>query len=62
MDNDFLVWQQQVPIYAAYLYDAVQIYIRALADTMKSNESVADGRAIVQKIRKKTYKSKTDIN
>lgn len=54
-------FQQIVPIYAAYLYDAVQIYIGALADALESNRSITDGRAIVRKIRNRTYKSKPSV-
>ncbi|XP_052766040.1 guanylate cyclase 32E-like [Mya arenaria] len=47
----------QVPIYAAYLYDAVHTYALALHQHLQEGGDVRNGTAIVSNIRNKTYTS-----
>ncbi|KAK9736393.1 Protein tyrosine and serine/threonine kinase [Popillia japonica] len=46
-----------VPIQAAYLYDAVMIYARALTEVFENNEDPRNGTAILQKILNRSYHS-----
>jgi len=47
----------QVPIYAAYLYDAVNVYARALEEALEKGVNPRNGSAIVERIRGRTYDS-----
>ncbi|KAL3875929.1 hypothetical protein ACJMK2_033833, partial [Sinanodonta woodiana] len=47
----------KVPIYAAYLYDSVMVYAKALNQTLAEGIDIHDGFRIIQKIRSITYKS-----
>lgn len=47
----------QVPIQAAYLYDAVMIYARALTEVFQNNEDPRNGSAILSKIFNRSYHS-----
>lgn len=46
-----------VPIQAAYLYDAVMIYARALTEMFDNNEDPRNGTAILQRIVNRSYHS-----
>ncbi|XP_074039726.1 guanylyl cyclase at 32E [Leptinotarsa decemlineata] len=46
-----------VPIQAAYLYDAVLIYARALTEVFQNNEDPRNGTAVLQKIVNRSYHS-----
>ncbi|KAJ8974726.1 hypothetical protein NQ317_000392 [Molorchus minor] len=46
-----------VPIQAAYLYDAVMIYARALTEVFENNEDPRNGTAILQRIINRSYHS-----
>ncbi|KAL1498196.1 hypothetical protein ABEB36_009033 [Hypothenemus hampei] len=46
-----------VPIEAAYLYDAVLIYARAITETFQHNEDPRNGTAILQRILNRSYHS-----
>ncbi|XP_017785068.1 PREDICTED: guanylate cyclase 32E [Nicrophorus vespilloides] len=46
-----------VPIQAAYLYDAVMIYARALTEVFKNNEDPRNGTAILKRIVNSSYHS-----
>ncbi|XP_050294438.1 guanylate cyclase 32E isoform X2 [Anthonomus grandis grandis] len=46
-----------VPIEAAYLYDAVMIYARALTETFENQEDPRNGTAILNKILNRSYRS-----
>ncbi|KAJ8923190.1 hypothetical protein NQ315_001744 [Exocentrus adspersus] len=46
-----------VPIQAAYLYDAVMIYARALTEVFQNNEDPRNGTAILHRIINRTYHS-----
>jgi len=48
----------QVPIYAAYLYDAVNVYATALKEVLDDRMNPRNGTAIVERIRGRTYDSK----
>ena len=48
----------QVPIYAAYLYDAVSVYARALKEALDRGINPRNGSAIVERIKGRTYDSK----
>jgi hypothetical protein len=54
----FYYLQQHVPIYAAYLYDAVMVYVQAIQEVLARNESISNGTAVVAKIRDRTYTSR----
>ncbi|KAL5019050.1 hypothetical protein ScPMuIL_004772 [Solemya velum] len=45
----------QVPIYTAYLYDAVMVYSRAVDEVLREGGSVTNGTAILAKIRSRTF-------
>lgn len=47
----------QVPIQAAYLYDAVLIYARALTEVLNNNEDPRNGSAILSRIINRSYHS-----
>ncbi|XP_071128591.1 guanylate cyclase 32E-like isoform X2 [Mytilus edulis] len=49
--------EQQVPIFAAYLYDAVRIYIDAIEEVLRLNGSISNGSAVVGVMRDRTYRS-----
>jgi len=49
----------QVPIYAAYLYDAVNVYARALKEALDDGIKPENGSAIVDRIKGRTYDSKS---
>ncbi|XP_023312344.1 guanylate cyclase 32E [Anoplophora glabripennis] len=46
-----------VPIQAAYLYDAVMIYARALTEVFQNNEDPRNGTAILRRIINRSYHS-----
>ncbi|KAF5270552.1 hypothetical protein FQR65_LT05450 [Abscondita terminalis] len=46
-----------VPIQAAYLYDAVMIYARALTEVFENNEDPRNGTAILRRILNRSYHS-----
>ena len=48
----------QITVYAAYLFDAVMLYAKALDATLKENGSATDGIAIFNKLNGTFYKSK----
>ena len=48
----------QITVYAAYLYDAVMLYAKALDATLKENGSATDGVAIFNKLNGTFYRSK----
>lgn len=50
--------QLQVPIYTAYLYDAVMVYARAVDEVLREGGSQTNGTAILAKIRSRTFTSK----
>lgn len=51
-------FQQVVPIHAAHLYDAVMVFARALNATIFSSEgNVRNGRDLVAKIQRTSFKS-----
>lgn len=47
----------QVPIYAGLAYDAVMIYANALTQVLSRGGSVLNGSAILEAIKRKSYKS-----
>lgn len=47
----------QVPIQAAYLYDAVMIYARALTEVFEHNEDPRNGSAVLKRIVNRSYHS-----
>jgi len=47
----------QVPIFAAYLYDAVNVYARALKEALDEGDNPRNGTAIVERIKGRTYDS-----
>ena len=53
----FLFQKINVPIYAAYLYDAVTVYARTLDTVLKDGGSADNGTAIIEKIRNTTFTS-----
>ena len=53
----FLFQKIQVPIYAAYLYDAVTVYARALDAVLKDGGSADNGTDIIERIRNTTFTS-----
>jgi guanylate cyclase len=48
----------KVPIYAAYLYDAVNVYARALFEAIDEGVDMRNGSAIANRIKGRTYESK----
>jgi len=48
-----------VPIYAAYLHDAVSLYAAALHQALLDNVDVRNGAAILANIKGKTYDSQS---
>ncbi|XP_074600822.1 guanylate cyclase 32E-like [Brevipalpus obovatus] len=48
---------KRVPADAAYLYDAVMIYARALNDCLANKDDPRDGKAIFQYVRNRPYRS-----
>lgn len=46
-----------MPIQAAYLYDAVMIYARALTEVFENNEDPRNGTAILKRIVNRSYHS-----
>ncbi|KAK3089503.1 hypothetical protein FSP39_004136 [Pinctada imbricata] len=48
---------QQVPIYAAYLYDAIMVYARAVNQLLLEGKSVYNGSAVVQWIQNRSHMS-----
>jgi len=51
----------QVPIYAAYLYDAVNVYARALKEALDEGVNPKNGTAVVERIKGRTYDSKLRV-
>ena len=51
----------QVPIYAGLAYDAVMIYANALTRVLSMGGSILNGSAILEAIKRKSYKSNKDI-
>jgi len=60
----FTPWSccSQVPIYAAYLYDAVNLYAHALDEVLQEGGNIRNGTAIIEKVIGRTYKSKLNYN
>jgi len=50
----------QLPVEAAYLYDAVWIYATAAHQVVEQGFDPADGRRILEHIRGTTYQSETE--
>ena len=48
---------EQVATWAAYLYDSVHVYARALKECIEESGEVTDGLLIAKKIRGRSYKS-----
>ena len=46
-----------MPIFAAYLYDAVRLYAKAVNDTLRDGGHIKNGSDIISKIRSSTYRS-----
>lgn len=46
-----------MPIHAAYLYDAVIIYARALTELLKENRDPKNGTAVLERILNRSYSS-----
>lgn len=57
-DYKLLTAKQQIPPEAAYLFDAVFLYARALNQTLRSKQNPRDGKAIFQHVKDKPYFSK----
>jgi guanylate cyclase, other len=53
--NHYII--DQVPIYAAHLYDAVRIYAAAVNETLYANEDPRNGTAIFFRIANRHYHS-----
>ena len=53
------IYTCQVPIFAAYLYDAVHLYARSLREVLDEGGNARDGMAIVSKLVRRLYQSKT---
>ncbi|ESO84763.1 hypothetical protein LOTGIDRAFT_221869, partial [Lottia gigantea] len=47
----------QIDIFAAYLYDAVMVYARALDEALKNGEDPYDGRSLIMRINNRTFES-----
>lgn len=47
----------QIPPEAAYLYDAVMIYAQVIHEFIQEGRDTRDGRAIIDRIRGRSYKS-----
>lgn len=47
----------QVPVEAAYLYDAVMIYAKALRDVLDKGQDPRNGSAIFENIKNRPYRS-----
>jgi hypothetical protein len=57
-DGRLLHFLVQVPIYASYLHDAVNVYARALTEVLVENvTNVRNGTAILSKIKGRMYES-----
>jgi len=54
---EYACFCRQVSIYAAYLYDAIYLYARALDEVINSGGDPYDGRAIVDSIRGRSFSS-----
>ncbi|CAL1527407.1 unnamed protein product [Lymnaea stagnalis] len=55
--QEFLNIKVEIPVFAAYLYDSVMIYARALHDIVKEQKSPKDGMAVFNKLRDRTFLS-----
>uniref|UniRef100_A0A182Q3F5 Guanylate cyclase n=1 Tax=Anopheles farauti TaxID=69004 RepID=A0A182Q3F5_9DIPT len=55
--NQNIFDQIQVPIYGAYLYDALIIYARAATEVLRDGGDVSDGRLIMRHIFNRSYHS-----
>ena len=51
----------QVSIHAAYLYDAVNVYARALKEALDDDINPRNGTAIVDRIKGRMYDSKSRL-
>ncbi|KAK0058075.1 guanylate cyclase 32E, partial [Biomphalaria pfeifferi] len=47
----------QIPVYAAYLYDSVLVYAKALHDVIAEGKTPKDGAAVFNKLRDRTFQS-----
>ncbi|KAI8796809.1 guanylate cyclase 32E, partial [Biomphalaria glabrata] len=45
----------QIPVYAAYLYDSVLVYAKALHDVLAEGKTPKDGAAVFNKLRDRTF-------
>ena len=50
-------FQQQVPIYAAYLYDAIMVYAKAVTQILREGKSYDNGTAVVEWIQNRSHTS-----
>lgn len=55
--NFYLLVLRKISIEAAYLYDAVHVYARALMTTLDNGEDPYNGSAILQHIVRSVYQS-----
>lgn len=46
-----------MPVYAAYLYDAVKVYIRALDEVLHDGQDARNGTAIMMRVLRRSYTS-----
>lgn len=52
----------QIPAEAAYLYDAVFVYARALNESLKNKQDPRDGKVIFRHIKDKPYFSESSLD
>lgn len=52
-----LIFQINVPIYAAYLYDAVYTYVQALDKVVRGGGDLRNGTDVISHIRNTTFTS-----
>jgi len=54
--------QIHVPIYAAYLYDAVYTYVQALDKVLRNGDDPRNGTDVISYIRNTTFTSKGHVH
>lgn len=54
-----IMMSPQIPPEAAYLFDAVFVYARALNDSLKNGQDPRDGKVIFQHVKDKPYHSES---